>query len=142
MQIIKIYNLNRGMEFGKGKHAMVIMKSRKRQLISQIPKKIRTLGEKENYKYLGILGMDAMKHAVIQGNDKKRLPLTKEKTSRNQALQRNLTKDKQLGCPPCRLLRIILKIDREWTQTNGPEDKKVDDDTQSFTIGRWHRLYV
>ena len=44
------------MEFGIEKYAMLIIKSRKRQITERIklpnPEGIRTLGEKENYEYL------------------------------------------------------------------------------------------
>ena len=58
IQTIKIYSHDTGMEFGKEKCAMLIMENGKRQrtegkeLANQ--EKIRTTGETENYKYLGI----------------------------------------------------------------------------------------
>ena len=58
------------MEFGIEKCAMLVMKSGKRhltdgmRLLSQ--DKIRTLGEKETYKYLGILDADAIKQVEIK----------------------------------------------------------------------------
>ena len=56
---VRIYSEYIGMEFGVEKGAMLIMKSRKRQMTEGIEllnqEKIRTLGEKETYKYLKIL---------------------------------------------------------------------------------------
>ena len=54
------------MEFSMEKYALLIMKSGKQQMTARIEipnqkKKIRTLGEKETYKYLGILEADTIK---------------------------------------------------------------------------------
>ena len=60
-----------------------------------------------------------------------------EKTSRNQALQqKSHQRGKHLGSPPCKILVTILKMDERGTQTNGPENKKIDDDTQGLTSER------
>ena len=60
-----------------------------------------------------------------------------EKASQNQTLQQKYHQgDKHLGYFPCKILRTILKMDKVRTQTNGPEDKKVDDDTQGLTSER------
>ena len=52
------------MEFGIEKCTMLVMKSGKRYLTDGMElanqDKIRTLGEKETYKYLGILGADTI----------------------------------------------------------------------------------
>ena len=32
-------------------------------------------------------------------------------------------------------------MDKEGTQTNGPENKKFNDDAQGLTSEWWHRLY-
>ena len=52
------------MEFGTEKCASLIMKNRKREIteIMELPKeRIKTLGEKETYKYLEILEADTAK---------------------------------------------------------------------------------
>ena len=55
---VRIYSQDIGMEFGIKICAMLVMKSGKRHLTDwmELPNqnKIRTLGEKETYKYLGI----------------------------------------------------------------------------------------
>ena len=55
--------------FGIEKRAMFIMKSRKRQITEGIEllnqERIRTLGEKENYMYLDLLGADTIKWMVL-----------------------------------------------------------------------------
>ena len=57
---VRIYSQDLGMEFGIEKCAMLVMKSGKRHMTDgmELPNhdKIRTLGKKETYKYLGIFG--------------------------------------------------------------------------------------
>ena len=59
---VRIYSQDIGMEFGIEKCAMLVMKSGKRHMTDgmELPNhdKIRTLGEEETYKYLGILEAD------------------------------------------------------------------------------------
>ena len=59
---VRIYSQD--MEFGIEKCAMLVMKSSKRHLTDrmELPNqdKIRTLGKKETYKYLGILEADTI----------------------------------------------------------------------------------
>ena len=61
------------MEFDIENCAMLVMTSRERETVEGIKlpnqKRIRTLGMKENYKYLGILEADTIKPAKI--NEKK-----------------------------------------------------------------------
>ena len=61
---VRIYSQDIGMEFGIEKCAMLVMKSGKRHITDgmELPNqdKIRKLGEKENYKYLGILEVDTI----------------------------------------------------------------------------------
>ena len=56
------------MEFGIEKRAMLVMKSGKKHFTRgmELPnhEKIRTIGEKENYKYLGILETDTIKQEM------------------------------------------------------------------------------
>ena len=62
---VKIYSHDIGMEFGIEKCTVLVMKSGKRHLTDGmgLPNqvKIRTLREKETYKYLGILEADTIK---------------------------------------------------------------------------------
>ena len=61
-QVIRIYSQKIGMEYSIESCAMLIMKSGKRQMVKRIElwnqEKIRTLWEKETYKYLRILEVD------------------------------------------------------------------------------------
>ena len=63
------------MEFGIEKCFMPVMKSCKRHMTEGIElpnqEKLRTLGEKENYKYLGILETDTIKQQEMKEKIKK-----------------------------------------------------------------------
>ena len=74
IQIVRIYNEDVGMKFAIKECAMLIIKSGKRQMTEGIElsnQKIKTLGEKETYKYLGILEADTIKQTEIKENIKK-----------------------------------------------------------------------
>ena len=62
---VRVYNQDIWIEFGIEKCAMLVMKSGKRHMTErmELPNqdKIRTLGEGETYKYLGILEADTIK---------------------------------------------------------------------------------
>ena len=62
---VRIYSEDMGMEFGIEKCAMLVMKNGKRHQIDgmKLPNqdKLRTPGEKETYKYLGIWKTDTIK---------------------------------------------------------------------------------
>ena len=71
---VRIYSQDIGMEFGIEKCAMLVMKSGKRHLTDGPNQyKIRTLGEKETYKYLGILEADIIKQVEMKGKFKKNI---------------------------------------------------------------------
>ena len=67
---MRICSQDIGAEFGIEKCAMLVMKSDKRHLTDgmELPNqdKIRTLGEKEMYKYLGILEADTIKQVEMK----------------------------------------------------------------------------
>ena len=60
IQTVRIYSQDIGMRFGIEKCTMLAMKNGKWHMTERVyqTKKIRTLGEKETYKYLGILEDD------------------------------------------------------------------------------------
>ena len=63
-------------------------------------------------------------------NDKKKEYLKNERAFWNQVLlQKSHQRDKHMGSLPCKIIGIILTVDKGSTQTNGLKDKKVDDDT-------------
>ena len=67
---VRMYSQDIGMEFGLEKCAMLEMKSAKRYLTvgMELPNqdKIRTLGEKETFKYLGIMEADTIKQVQMK----------------------------------------------------------------------------
>ena len=70
-------------------------------------KRIRPLGEKETYKYLGILEADTIKQRD------ERVSQEKEKTTGNQTIQQEPYKrDKYQGCCLCKRLGTILEVDQ------------------------------
>ena len=75
MQTIRTYSQDTGMEFGIEKCAILIMISAKRETVEGIElqnsERIRTLGEKENYKYLGILEEDTSKQSTMMEKKKR-----------------------------------------------------------------------
>ena len=75
---IRIYIQVIGMEFGIEKCAMLVMKSGKRHMTGgmELPNhaKIRTLGENETYKYLGILEADTIKQVEMKDKIPKEYP--------------------------------------------------------------------
>ena len=72
---VRKYSQDIGMEFGIEKCAMLVLNSGKRHQTygMELPNqdKIRTLGEKETYKYLGILEADAIKQMKMKEKTKK-----------------------------------------------------------------------
>ena len=65
---VRIYSQDIGMEFGIEKCAVLVMKSGKRTDGMELPNhnKIRTLGENETNKYLGILEADTIKQMEMK----------------------------------------------------------------------------
>ena len=65
-----IYSQDIGMEFGREKCTMLVMKSGKRHLTGgmELPnqEEIRMHGEKETYTYLGILEVDTIKQMEMK----------------------------------------------------------------------------
>ena len=82
------------MKFGIEECAMPMIRSRKRQLSeeTEVPnqQKIRTLGEKEIYNYLGIMEADTIKQAEIKKKLKKRYIRRTKKLLESNLYSRNL----------------------------------------------------
>ena len=97
---VRIYSQDIGMEFGIEKCAMLVMKSRKRHLTDGIEilnqDKIRTLGEKRTYKYLGILEADTIKQLKMKEKIKKGYLKKTRKLLETKLYQRN----RYLDCTP------------------------------------------
>ena len=76
--------------------------------------KVRMLGEKETYKYLGIFKADIIKQ--VEMKNYKRISQENEKATRNQTiLQEPNKRDKYLGCPPGKIFESILEVNQRRT---------------------------
>ena len=93
---VRIYSQNLGMEFGIEKCAMLVMKSGKQHLTDRMElpnqNKIRTLREKETYKYLGILEADTIKQVEMKEKIKKEYSWRTRKLLETKLCSRNLIK--------------------------------------------------
>ena len=68
-----------------------------------------------------------------------------KKTSGNRVLEKKFhRRDKHLGIPSCKILRIIIKMKQGVILRNELEDRKDNFDAQAFTFERQHKknLYV
>ena len=91
------------MEFGIEKYAMLVMKGGKRHLTNgmELPNQdtIRTLGEKETYKYLGILEVDNIKQMNMKEKIKKEYLMRTTKLLETNLSSRNrYQRNKYLDC--------------------------------------------
>ena len=93
---VRIYSQDIGMEFAIEKCAMLVMKSGKRHMTDgmELPyqDKIRTLGEKEMYKYLGILEADTIKQVEMKDKIQKEYLRRTIKLLETELSSRNLIK--------------------------------------------------
>ena len=112
------------MKFGIGTCAMPIGKRGKRRRTEGIKlpnqDKVRKLGEKETYKYLGILEVDTIKHVEMKGKIK-RIPQENEKVLETKLHWRNFMKRINIWAVPLvRYSEPFLKCIREklqkWTR--------------------------
>ena len=96
MHAVKIYSQDIRMEFGIEKRAMLVMKSGKRHLLDGMEllnqDKIRMLGEKEVYKYLGMLEADTIKQMEMKEKIKKEYLRRIRKLLETNLYSRNLIK--------------------------------------------------
>ena len=94
-QTVRIYSQAIGMEFGIEKCPMLAMKSGKRHMTEKVAllnQVIRTLGEKEMYKYLGILEADTIKRVEMKERIKKSISEEPEHYSRQTSIAGTLLK--------------------------------------------------
>ena len=84
--------------------------------------------ERETNKYFVILEVNTIKQAQIREINHKRIPLEKEKTTRTQSIyQESNLRDNYFSCPSRKIRCTFLKVD-ERTPSNGPDNKKTNDD--------------
>ena len=88
---VRIYSQDIGMEFGIEKCAMQVMKSGKRHQANgmELPNqdKIRTLREKETYKYLDILETNTIKQVEMKEKKIERISQENRKITRDETMQ-------------------------------------------------------
>ena len=93
---VRIYSQDIGMEFGREKCSMLAMKSGKRHMTDrmELPNqdKIRTLGQEETYKYLGILEADTTKQVEMKDTIRKEYLRRTRKLLETKLSSRNLIK--------------------------------------------------
>ena len=91
---VRKYNQDIGMEFGIEKCAMLVMESGKLHMTDRMElpnrNKIRTLGENETYKYLGILEADNIKQVEMKDKIQKNISGELESYSRQNSLAKIL----------------------------------------------------
>ena len=101
---VRIYSQDIGMEFGIEKCAMLIMKSGKRHMTDgmELPNhdKIRTLGENETYKFLGILEADTIKQVQMKDKIRKEYLRRTRKLLETKLSSRNLVKGINIKAVP------------------------------------------
>ena len=103
---VRIYSQDIGMEFDIEKCALLVMKI---ELPNQY--KIRTLAEKETYKYLGILEADPIKQVEMKNKIQKEYLRRTRKLLETKLSSRN----KYLGCIPRWILGTRSQVDQRWT---------------------------
>ena len=82
----------------------------------------------------GLVNMDTIKDV---GQKFKERVLQKKQESfpkLSSAKKKSHQRDKHLGSPPKKILKTILKMDQGRTPTNGPNQEKINDYAQGFTI--------
>ena len=127
---VRIYSQDIGMEFGMEKCAMLVMKSSKWHRTDgiELPNqdKIRTLGENDAYKYLGILEADTIKQVQMKDKIQKEYLMWTRKLLETKLSGRNLIKGiNTWAVPLVRKSRPFLK----WTKD---EFKQMDQRTRKL----------
>ena len=92
---------------------------------------------------LPVLGDIGSRHHQTSGDERKnykRVPQTN--CSKPNPTVEICQSNKHLGGLSSKILRIVLKINEEGTQTNGLKKKKIDDDAQGLIFERWLRQTI
>ena len=123
---VRIYSQNIGMEFGIEKYAMLVSDKRHMTDGMELPNhdKIRTLGENETYRYLGILETDSIKQEEMKHKIQKEYLRRTRKLLETKFTSRNLTKGiNTWAVPLVRYSGPLLK----WTR-----DEQMDQRTRKL----------
>ena len=104
---------------------IIIKRSRKRNVTAK-SRKIRLMGEKETYKYLGILEAATNKEIKIKSKLRKYISDGQENVSKpNLAVESRQRKKKHLGCSPCKDTRGSSWNEQGRPLTNEQEIRKL-----------------
>ena len=127
---VRIYSQDIGMEFDIEKCAMLVMKSGKRHITDgmKLPNqdKIRTLGENETYKYLGILDPDTIKQMEMKDKIQKEYCRRTRKQLEIKLNSRNLIKGiNTWAVPLVRYFGPFLKWTREELKQMDQRTRKL-----------------
>ena len=130
IRAVRIYSQDIGMEFGIEKCAMLIMKSGKRHLTDGMglpsQDKIRTLGEKETYKYLDVLEAETIKQVEMKDKIKKEYLRRTRKLRETKLSSRNLIKGMNTWAVPLvRYSGPFLKRTREELKQMDQRTRKL-----------------
>ena len=113
---VRIYSQDIGVEFGIVKCAMLVMKSGKRHLTDgmELPNqdKIRTLGKKKTYKYLGILEAETTKQMEMKEKIKKEYFRRTRKLLETKLYSRNLIKVIDKWAVLFKIFGTIFEVDQ------------------------------
>ena len=109
-----------GMEFGIGKCAMLLIKNGKRHMTDgmELPNqdRIRTLGENETNKYLGILEADTIKQVQMKDTIQKEYLRRTRRLLETKLSSRNLIKGINIWAVPLvRYSRPFSQLSQRWT---------------------------
>ena len=144
---VRNYSQDIGMEFGREKCAKLVMKNGKRHLTDgiELPSqdKIRTRGEKETYKYLGILEADTIKQVWVKDKIKKEYLWRTRKLLEAKLSSGNLIKGINTWAVP--LVRYAGPFGK-WTRERKQMDQRTRKPmTMHKTLhprgGRWQNMY-
>ena len=127
---VRIYSQDIGMEFGIEKCALFVMKSGKRHMTDgmELPNhdRIRTLEEKETYKYLGILEADTIKQVQMKDTIRKEYLRRTQKLLEKKLSRRNLIKGiNTWAVPLVRYSGPFLKWTREELKQMDQRTRKL-----------------
>ena len=127
---VRIYSQDIGMEFGIERCAMLVMKSGKRHMTDGMEltnhDKIRTLEEKETYKYLGILEADTIKQVQMKDTIRKEYLRRTRKLLETKLSSRNLIKGMNNWAEP------LIRYSGPFLQWTRDELKQMDQRTRKL----------
>ena len=117
IQTVRIYSQDIKSEFGIENCTILEMKNWKWHIIEEVELVnavvIRTLIEKETYKYLGIVKADTIKRVEMKEENFKKISQKNKKITPDKTLlQEPCQRDEYLSCPSRKILRTILEVEQ------------------------------